>query len=495
MILGDSLYSSDQVRELERRAITAGVSAGELMQRAGKASYMLLRTLWPRARRVAVLCGPGNNGGDGCVLARHAIEAGLQPTLIAVGPEPTGAIAREVRQRCLAAGVSQASLLAPTLSAADVVVDGLLGIGLDRPVTGDMWTAIAAINDCGRPVLALDVPSGLSADTGAVQGIAVRAQATITFIAAKAGLYTGAGRAHSGEIFVDTLDLPAALYRDVPVVARRLGAQALHALARPRRADAHKGDFGRVLVVGGQPGMGGAARLAGEAAYRVGAGWVGAATHPERAGWLNVGCPELLSYGINDAAELRPLLARATVIAIGPGLGQSAWAQRLWAAAIEADKPMVVDADALNLLAHEPLRRRDWILTPHPGEAGRLLGMATADIQAQRFAALRQLRARYGGVVVLKGSGTLIAGDDAAVTLCTDGNPGMASAGMGDVLTGAIAGLLAQGLAPFDAARLGVWLHAQAGDQAAADGAQGMMASDLLPLLRPRLKQLINHDA
>lgn len=495
MILGDALYSSDQVRELERRAIAGGVAARELMERAGRAGYLLLRTRWPRARHLAVVCGPGNNGGDGYVLARCAIDAGLKPTLIAVGAEPSGADAREARQRCLAAGVSPAHSLDSALAAADVVVDGLLGIGLDRPVSGEMRAAIEAINDCGRPVLALDLPSGLEADTGAVQGVAVHAQATITFIAAKVGLYTGAGRAHTGEIFVDALDLPVTLYRDAPPVARRLCAQALHGLVRPRRADAHKGNFGQVLVIGGQPGMSGAAQLAATAAYRVGAGWVSVATHPERAGLLNVGCPELLSYGINDVADLRPLLARATVIAIGPGLGQSAWAQRLWAAAIDADKPMVVDADALNLLAYEPLRRSDWVLTPHPGEAGRLLGTTTTDIQAQRFTALQRLREHYGGVVVLKGSGTLIAGDDEAVTLCTDGNPGMATAGMGDVLTGAIAGLLAQGLSPFNAARLGVWLHAKAGDQAAASGAHGMMASDLLPLLRSRLNRLIDHAA
>jgi len=256
----------------------------------------------------------------------------------------------------------------------------------------------------------------------------------------------------------------------------------------------HKGDAGHVLVIGGDRGMPGAARMAGEAAYRAGAGLVILATHPEHAAQISAARPELMTYGVESAADLRPLFARADVIAIGPGLGGGEWGRVLFGAVLDTRLPIVVDADALNSLAADPVMHDGWILTPHPGEAARLLGMSKEEVQADRFAAVREMVASYGGVCVLKGAGTLVASlYNGAIAVCDRGNPGMASGGMGDVLTGVIAGLRAQGLSSVDAARLGVWLHAAAGDDAAATGEIGLLASDLLPFIRARLNRLVDH--
>ncbi|MEW6330076.1 MAG: NAD(P)H-hydrate dehydratase, partial [Pseudomonadota bacterium] len=349
-----------------------------------------------------------------------------------------------------------------------------------------------------------------------------RASATMSFIGLKAGLFTGAGREHAGRIYFDDLKVPPQVHARITTLMQRLTETSLQGLMPQRRRDMHKGDAGHVLVIGGDRGMPGAARLAGEAAYRVGAGLVMLATHPEHAAAIAAARPELIVHGVASPQDLRPLLARADVIAAGPGLGQGGWGNALFGAALDSNLPMVVDADALNTLASDPLMHADWILTPHPGEAARMLGMTTDDIQADRITAAREIAASFGGVCVLKGAGTLVAsfnmerraseasgaplamerrtgGSDRAaladgvVSVCDRGNPGMASAGMGDVLTGVIAGLRAQGLISPVAARLGVWLHAAAGDDVAASGEIGMMASDLLPHLRTRLNRLVGH--
>jgi NAD(P)H-hydrate epimerase len=497
MNLPEALYTAAQVRELDRVAIEErGIAGATLMQRAGEAAFELLRVRWPRARRIAVVCGPGNNGGDGYVLARLAQGAGLAPVVMSVGAtDKSKGDAAAARKACESAGVAIQNFSAGLLAGCDVVVDALLGIGLEREVSGEWLAAIEAINQSGVPVLAVDVPSGLHADTGRVVGAAVHAQATMAFIGLKAGLFTGAGRACSGEIFFDDLGVPPDIHAKIPALAKRLTERSLQGLLHKRRRDMHKGDAGHVLVIGGDRGMPGAAQLAGEAAYRAGAGLVMLATHPEHAARISAARPELIVHGVASPAELRPLLARADVIAAGPGLGEGAWGAALFGAALDTAIPTVVDADALNSLAADPVMHVDWILTPHPGEAARMLGMSTQEIQADRFAAVRELVASYGGVCVLKGAGSLIASlYDGVVSVCDRGNPGMASGGMGDVLTGTIAGLRAQGLLSPDAAHLGVWAHAAAGDDAAAAcGEIGMLASDLLPFIRARINRLVGH--
>ncbi|HEY9198928.1 MAG TPA: NAD(P)H-hydrate dehydratase, partial [Gammaproteobacteria bacterium] len=402
------LYRAAQVREFDRRAIEEqGIAGYELMTRAAAAALRELRAYWPRARRIHVICGAGNNAGDGYVLARLAQAAGLDPRIVhLVDPEELRGDARTACLDARAAAVPAVPFTAYACADADVLVDALLGTGLDRPLSDTWAAAVDAINAAAAPVLALDIPSGLQADTGAVQGCAVRADLTVSFIAAKPGLYTGRGPDHTGRIVLATLDVPPAVFAAVEPAAWRIDTDWLQAtLPSPRPRCAHKGAFGHVLVIGGQPGMSGAARLAGEAAARVGAGLVSVATHPEHAAALNLGRPELMVHAVADSEGLKPLLERATVLALGPGLGQSAWARGLLAAVWDSALPVVVDADGLNLLAQKPLRRDNWILTPHPGEAARMLGISTAQVQDDRLLAAASLRERFGAVVVLKGNG------------------------------------------------------------------------------------------
>lgn len=496
MNLPEALYTAAQTRELDRLAIEERrIPGATLMQRAGQAVFDVLRARWPRARRIAVVCGPGNNGGDGYVIARLAREQGL--TVIALGlgaPEKIKGDAAAARKKAKSAGVAIRNFQADLLEGQDVIVDALLGTGLEREVDGEWRAAIEAINRSHAKLLSVDVPSGLNADTGRVMGAAVRAGTTVTFIGLKAGLFTGAGREHCGDVFFDNLGVPPDIYAAVPTAARRITEASLGGLLPRRRRDMHKGEAGHVLVIGGDRGMPGAACLAGEAAYRAGAGLVIVATHPGHAAHISAARPELIVHGVASAEELRPLIARADVIAVGPGLGRGEWGDALFGAALDTKLPMVVDADALNTLAADPLMHADWILTPHPGEAARMLGMSKEEIQADRFAAAHELVASFGGVCVLKGAGTLVASlYDGVVSVCDRGNPGMASAGMGDVLTGVIAGLRAQGLISPAAARLGVWTHAAAGDDAAKGGEVGTLASDLFPHIRRHLNRLVGH--
>ncbi len=479
------LYTAAAVRELDRMAIDEhGIPGYELMCRAGRALRSCIGRHWPACRRVNILCGAGNNGGDGYVLARLLREAGVEVGVQYLA-DPGGL--RGDAGRAFAdfrAGGGEAEAFEGTLGDAPLQVDALLGTGLARPVEGRWREAVEALNARSAPVLAVDIPSGLSADSGAVLGAAVRATRTLTFIGRKRGLYTGQGVDCAGDIEFDDLAVPASLYRAQPPQACLLREPPPGALAAPRARGSHKGDFGHVLVVGGEQGMAGAVRLAAEAAARCGAGLVSVATRAAHAAGLNAGRPELMVHGVERAGALDPLLARASVVVVGPGLGQGRWSRTLLERVLDTGLPLVVDADALNLLARDPLARDNWILTPHPGEAARLLDTGTAAIQSDRFAALAALRKRYGGVAVLKGAGTLI--DDGGLpAVCGAGNPGMASGGMGDVLSGVLGALLAQGLTPGEAARAGVCLHARAADrEAARHGERGLLASDLIPALR-----------
>jgi NAD(P)H-hydrate epimerase len=341
-----------------------------------------------------------------------------------------------------------------------------------------------AINASSHPVLAIDIPSGLNADSGQPLGAAVVANATVTFIGMKQGLLTGAAPDYCGRLYFSNLDVPQTVYDSVSPSARRVTRTQLMDRLGPRPRTAHKGHFGHVLIIGGDAGYVGAARMAAEAAARVGAGLVSVATRRVHASALATSFPVAMSHGVESAAELNALLPRASVVAIGPGLGRSDWALGLLAQVLESPLPAVVDADALNLLAAEPCMRQDWILTPHPGEAARLLQTNTTAIQADRFAAALNIQKCCGGVCVLKGAGTVIAATGGQLSVCDSGNPGMSSGGIGDVLTGVIAGLLAQGLNLDDAARLGVCLHAEAGDRAAeVGGERGLIATDLMPWL------------
>ena len=482
------LYTAQQVRELDRRAIEdRGIDGYALMERAGRAAFRLLRLRWPCARRLAVFCGGGNNGGDGLVVARLALEAGMDVRVgLDKAPADLGGAAALAWRDLAAIGGSASPSAQIDPAAVDVVVDALLGTGLDRPVTGEAAEVIERINTAAVPVLALDIPSGLAADTGAALGTAVHAAATITFIGAKRGLYTGAAADHTGPIFLDDLDVPGNLADGIGEHVDLVRADDAHRLLPRRRSAAHKGDAGHVLVIGGDFGFAGAVRMAGEAALRVGAGLVTVATRPEHA-VVAVARPELMVHGLREPArDLEGLLERADVVALGPGLGTGPWGRAALAAVLERrDRPRILDADALNLLATAAEDvGPESVITPHPGEAGRLLGVSTADVQADRFAAAAALRRRYGGTVLLKGAGTLVAAAGGRMALVPGAEPALASGGMGDVLTGAIAGLAAQGMMPRDAAVAAAWLHLEAAAWAAREVASaGLLATDLLPCL------------
>jgi hydroxyethylthiazole kinase-like uncharacterized protein yjeF len=542
MDAGEPLHDIKSVRAIEREAIARGTPGYELMQRAAAAAFAALRRHWPEARRLLVACGRGNNGGDGFLLACLLHEAGMQVRVcaaeVADATSPDARLARAAWER----HGSVAALAHVREHQADVAVDALLGVGLSRAPQGELAQAIDDLNALGAPVFALDVPSGLDADFGLAPGAAVRAARTLTFIANKRGLHTAQGREHAGAIECDALDADISWLQKHAPAARLLQAHHLGRFLQPRARHAHKGHHGHVLCLGGERGMGGAMRLCAEGALRAGAGWVSVATRAEHVSPLLAARPEAMTHAVESGDELAPLLQRATVLALGPGLGQGEWGRGLFAAALRSGKPLVIDADALNLLAAGegpaaamPLflppmadivglarharedrhpasmdsSRRVFddpsmsatggdcdeshssataqaVLTPHPGEAARLLGCSVRDIEADRFAAAARLAITFGAAVILKGAGSIVAAPGRTACVIGAGNPGMASAGMGDVLTGVVAALRAQGLAAFEAACAGALLHAAAGDAAARRfGERGLLASDLFDAIPP----------
>lgn len=481
------LYRADTVRALERAAAERGVDAGTLMERAGAAVAALAMARWPAARRVGVLCGRGNNGGDGYVAALALHRAGLDVHLLAAG-EPTTPEAIAAARRWREAGLPAKTFAGPDvddpvpLPCVDLWIDALFGVGLNRAPADAIAQRLRDLGASGAPVLAVDVPSGVDADSGFAPGVALRADLTLCLVAAKRGLFTASGRAFAGEVRIDALDVPPDALAVAPVDALAVAAPALRAALPQRNLDSHKGDHGRVLCLGGDLGMEGALVLCAEAAARTGAGSVVAWTRPGAVAALHVRRPEVMARAVEAAEGVAT--SGASVIVVGPGLGRAAWGRALFDAAMASDRPLVIDADALSLLAERGSPSTDAVLTPHPGEAARLLGATTAEVQRDRFAALDALVARYGCAVVLKGAGTLVGAPDHTPRIVQAGNPGMATAGMGDVLAGIIAALRAQGLPAFEAAWSGALAHAVAGDVAAADRPRGLLAADVLDALR-----------
>ncbi|MES2211776.1 MAG: NAD(P)H-hydrate dehydratase, partial [Pseudomonadota bacterium] len=366
---------------------------------------------------------------------------------------------------------------------ADLIIDAIFGIGLTRPLDAQHVAWIERINACKLPIFSLDIPSGLHADTGIPLPIAVQATHTLTFIGLKPGLITGQGQNFCGQITIAPLSITEQHRSHLP----QLGYAYRHYTpASKRAAHSHKGMCGHVLIIGGAPGYAGATLLAGLAALRSGAGMVSIATHPDHAYTLSSYAPELMIHAVATADALKPLLAQATVVALGPGLQQHEWSYALWHMAIQSCTRLVLDADGLNLLGKHPhvVLPKQTVLTPHPAEAGRLLKVTTEEITQDRLAAIQHLWERFERPVLLKGSGTLLKTEAAHYWLCTAGNPGMATAGMGDALTGIIAGLIAQSIPIEQALRDGVALHATAGDEAARAGQCGLITRDLIDWIR-----------
>ena len=484
----DALYDIEALRMLESRAMAVLEDAYEPMRRAGQSAWRESLRHWPDAQRLLVVCGPGNNGGDGYMFARHAHQSGRWVVVMRLSDQPpNGPLARRAHDEYIATGGTLAPFDAQ-LPEVDLVVDALFGIGLTRAPERPTAALIEAINRQSAPVLALDVPSGVDANRGATPGAAVIATRTLEFIARKAGLRTGAALDHVGVLELADLALPTGIFAGVASFAEALALDDLTRWLRPRPRDSHKGHHGRVLCVGGDHGHGGAILLATEAALRSGAGLVDVVTRAPHVPALLARVPEAMAHAVADDATRLPdgLLEAASVIAIGPGLGQGDCARSWLLQALLSGKPLVLDADALNLLARQPQALPpDTVSTPHPGEAARLLGVAPAHVQSDRYAAALALCEDFGGVMVLKGAGSIIASPGRVPRVVIAGNPGMAVGGMGDVLSGVIAALRAQGLDGFDAASCGALLHAAAGDAAACEGGErGLLPSDLMPWLR-----------
>ena len=485
------LYLAEQVRELDKLLIEEHKTPGiVLMKRAGRAAFALLESLFPYGS-ITVLCGAGNNAGDGYVVAALAAQKRRDVQVLYVSPvqQLTG----DARKAYLYAKQEGVNILPYSTGAVRhlpdgcVIVDALVGIGLSGELRGNIQDVISEVNSTGLPVLAIDVPSGLCANTGRTLGETIRAYATITFIGCKAGLLTGRAPAFTGTVYFDDLKAPRILYSAFTPVAFTVDYDVLKRTLPTKEADAHKGQYGHVLVVGGDHGMGGAAIMAAEASAMAGAGTVSLATQAAHVTAALVRRPEVMTLAVDAAAQILPLLERPTVIAAGPGLGLTSWSEQLLQHVLQTDKPLVLDADALTLLSdvlHSYAGRGNWVLTPHPGEAARLLHTNVAVVQQNRFDAVAEIQKHYGGVVVLKGAGTLIC-DGKRTIVAKVGNPGLATAGSGDILTGVIAALIAQGLDLSSAAQLGVCAHGEAGDLLAQEHGQfGLSASDLSPLVR-----------
>ena len=484
---GQPVYLSADIRVLERSAAERA-GAAPLMQLAGLAAAEYARELLGEyGRNVLVLAGPGNNGGDAFEVAAHLKRWFYRVELVFAGDEhqlSEDALAALRRWRECGGNTYAAP---PAALRPDLVVDGLFGIGLTRPLEGGYAELIAGINRLPGPKLALDISSGINADTGAIMGTALRATHTITFIALKPGLLTLDGPDYcgkpGGEIRVADLGL------DVAAMLPNKGATTAAALLRqalpPRPRNFHKGRAGSVGVIGGAGGMVGAAVLAGRAALKLGAGKVFLGLLTDHPPYVDYTQPELMLRTPRELLETGMI----TAFAVGPGMGTVKSAEQLLREVLDASVPLVLDADALNLIAASktlqarlPKRAAACVITPHPAEAARLLGCTTEAVQSDRLKAATELAQRYRAIAVLKGNGSIIASPDAGWLINTSGNPGMASAGMGDVLTGMIASLLAQGADARAAAAAAVWLHGAAADMLARDGNGpiGISASEVI---------------
>lgn len=498
MINSTPVYTAAEIRAIEQLA-AALPAPPTLMEKAGLAAAEIARDrlLTDDRNTVLVLAGPGNNGGDAFVVARHLQAWWFKVTLVfSGGREHLSADAKQALDAWLAAGGEILTGI-PADKTWDAVIDGLFGIGLERDLAGKYLELVNAVNRMQRPVLALDIPSGLGSDNGNVYGAAIRAAMTVTFIGLKPGLLTQHGSDYCGEILLRTLDLePPSLVE--PHAWKLDQAYARQLLPPPRPANSHKGMFGSVGIIGGATGMVGAAFLAGTAALKLGAGRVYLGLIAADAPGVNTIQPELMLRPVHELFKLDHL----SCLVIGPGLGMEPDAHSWLGSALESALPLVLDADALNLIAAHPqlaglLRARAAaaILTPHAAEAARLLNTDTTAIQHDRMAAAATLAQRFNCCVVLKGAGSICALPDGRRYLNTSGNPGLSSAGTGDVLSGIIGALLAQGVSAENALLLAVHLHGAAADELLAqhDGPIGMTASEITDAARSLLNRWTNN--
>ncbi|HVB39081.1 MAG TPA: NAD(P)H-hydrate dehydratase [Vicinamibacterales bacterium] len=512
------ILNAAQMRQADRRTIDEiGIPSLVLMENAGRQVVAAMEATYSDLleSRVAVLCGRGNNGGDGFVVARTLLQRGVDVLVFVVGSlaEVRGD-ARLNLEMLGRLGLTIVEIADPQtwelhfseIAACDLIVDALFGTGLSKPLEGMLETVVADVNASGIPVVAIDLPSGVSADTADLIGDAIQAATTVTLGAPKPPLVLPPAEARAGSVVIADIGIPQDVLEGVdgPYLAL-LTREAMRALIEPRTPDSHKGDFGHVLVAAGSLGKTGAAFLAATGALRSGAGLVSIATPgpclpilaamaPE---YMTIGLPATADGAVDETAVDRVLESARDVIAIGPGLGTAAETQAFVRTIVDrATMPLVVDADGLNAFAGDPDRLtgregRDVIITPHPGEMARLVGMSTDEVQASRVEIARNFAVAHHVYVVLKGHRTLVATPDERVFICTTGNPGMATGGTGDVLTGMVAAWLAQLLDAEAACKLAVYLHGLAGDLAEADlGEVSMTSADLADHLPDAILEL-----
>lgn len=491
LVLPHNMYTSNQIQEAEYQFVSSGKSSYiDLVESAGTAAFLKVQSIFPAPCHILVIAGYGNNGADAFSCARRLLEANYSVALVAIEPESNLSKTRpeldEVRQQFIDAGGEVLPFGGALPAGAKVIVDGLLGTGITGELRDGIKQLVQLVNDSPAWVLSLDVPSGLNPDTGS--GLTtIKADMTLTFGGLKRGLLTGHARHCCGELALAELGLSEFLPKtDISRVSLSYISDRL----APRDRDTHKGLSGKVTVIGGDVGMAGAVRLAGEACLRAGAGLVTVISRPEHQHTVNANRPELMFWGCELVdMEVYLRLGWAHTLVIGPGLGKQTWGYNLLKAVGLSDKPCVIDADALNLLSEEHTRCDGRVLTPHSGEAARLLGVSIAEVERDRFAAVRDIQQKYGGVVVLKGPGTLIY-DGEHYYVAPVGNPGLASGGCGDVLSGIIGALMSQGFSILDSAVMGVVAHGEAADRAAVAGERGMLASDLMPHIRSMVNNL-----
>lgn len=491
--LTQKLYRADQVRlHEEAAAAQMGIDMFSLMQRAGVSIYHHCMSLYPKADNYLVLVGIGNNAGDGYITALSAKSAGKNVTLCAVEPDrEVHGLVSKARNAWLATGGKVIAFEPELIEQADVVIDALLGTGINGVIRAEFANIIEALNASSCPVISIDVPSGLDANTGDSLGECVQATATVTFVGIKLGLTTGAGKQACGNLIFEDLGIGKAFSELARSDASALDFKHLAGLPE-RKIHSHKGSYGRLLCIGGNKGMSGAIRLSAEAALRTGTGLVKVYAHEDSVLQISSGRPELMvsSSGLQEA------LKWATCVVIGPGLGQTQWSKTTFDTVMEycqqSPKPIVIDADALNLMAVNSnyVALSDCVMTPHVGEAARLLNVAIEEVETNRFNFARQCAQRYDALCVLKGAGTIV-DNQTHSWVCRHGNPGMATAGMGDVLSGILGSLMSQGLDANMACQYGVSIHAKAGDIVAQEnGQRGLLASDLFTTLRVLINEL-----
>lgn len=488
--LPEPLYTSQQVRDGEKQAAkNVGVSLFMLMQRAGQAALDVILHRYPEAKHMLVCCGKGNNGGDGYIVATLGRNLGMRVSLWQIGD--SGQLTDDVKQAMQAYLDSGGEVKSPCEyipQGVDVIVDGLLGTGIQGDVRAPFTEVIETLNQALLPIISIDTPSGLDTDTGALLGNVVKADATVSFIGLKRGLVTGQAREYVGKLYFAGLGVSDSFDKLVSTKILLTHPSWLNQI-KPRSKHAHKGCNGKAVFIGGGDGLSGAIYLACKGAARTGAGMIAVLCHPESALPMRTQLPEAMTSVASNQKVLERL-EWSTVACLGPGLGRDKWGEDLFSQCesyLQAHKqPRVLDADALYWLANASVfsRSDERIITPHPGEAATLLGKSIAEIEKDRFAAAIDLQTRFGGVVVLKGAGTLIR-DHQTTVVCHAGNPGMATGGMGDVLSGVITALLAQGYSVMQSARLGTLIHSLAADECTLNNGEiGLLASDLFESMR-----------